>query len=81
MNRTGRGANQKPLTPAEALTVLQAAVSYCQLAGLNVLAANSNGALLLTVPGAHYLTDGDRAQFRIGAPDLTEGGAQNKPTA
>lgn len=80
MDATKRGANQKPLTPSEALTVLQSAVNVCQSAGLLVMAANVDGTLLLTVPGAHYVTDGNRAEFRMGAPDLTND-TQNKPGA
>ena len=39
----------KPITKEEAVSILASALSYCQLAGLAVMAqANEGGALLLT---------------------------------
>ena len=68
----------RAITAQEALTLLESAVSYCQLAGLKVQAANGeNDTLRLFVPNAHYiLTDNDtRAAFRLGAVS-----ARPKPT-
>jgi hypothetical protein len=60
----------RAITAQEALTLLESAVSYCQLAGLKVQAANGeNDTLTLFIPNAHYtVTDnGTKAAFRIGA--------------
>jgi hypothetical protein len=43
-------------------------VSYCQLAGLKVAAANGdNGTLAILIPNAHYISNGTSAEFRLGA--------------
>lgn len=58
------------ITMQEALELLESAVSYCQLAGLRVRAANQDdGALAVFIPNAHYILtdDGTRAAFRLGA--------------
>ena len=68
----------RAITAQEALTLLESAVSYCQLAGLKVQAANGDDNTLgLFIPNTHYiLTDnGTRAAFRLGAVL-----AQPKPT-
>ena len=60
----------RAITAQEALTLLESAVSYCQLAGLKVRAANGeNDTLTLFIPNTHYiLTDnGTKAVFRLGA--------------
>jgi hypothetical protein len=70
-------AKQAPqVTVDEALSLLQSAVSYCQSAGLPILAANGKEGLTLTIPGVCYFTNGKAAEFRIGnlAPSASEEG-------
>lgn len=63
-----RRATTAPATPAEALQLLQSAVSYCQQAGLLVRAVNRPAGLALLVPAAHFeVNDRDGAVFLPGA--------------
>ncbi len=70
MPRTKRGGVQA-VSAGQALQMLQSAIGSCQLAGLQVQAANSDAGLVLTVPGAYYAVtpDGGAAEFRMGTPE------------
>ncbi len=82
MPRTKRGAVQ-PVTPEQALQMLQSAIGYCQLAGLAVQAANSDAGLLLTVPGVDYALTADRssAEFVLHSENLDGGTLMNADEA
>ena len=68
---------QKPITKEEAVSILASALSYCQLAGLAVMAqANEGGALLLTLPGITVSVNDGRAVFALvsdGTPAESDG--------
>ncbi len=64
----GKQHESEPITPSQALELLESAVSYCQQAGLQVSAVNDDhGTLTILIPGAFYmLTDnGTHAAFRL----------------
>lgn len=63
-----RRATTAPATPAEALQLLQSAVSYCQQARMAVRAVNRPAGLALLVPEAHSkVHDLDGTVFLPGA--------------
>ena len=71
MPRTKRGTVQ-PVTPEQALQMLQSAIGYCQVAGLAVQAENSDSGLVLTLPRVAYglMPDGSSAEFRLDAAEV-----------
>lgn len=82
MKRTRRSRPNAKITAREALSLLESAVSYCQLAGLQVSAVNGdNGTLELFIPNAHYLLtkSGTRAMFQLTAQDKPMGVAGQEP--
>ena len=55
----------KPITKEEAVAILASALSYCQQAGLSVMAHHDAGALVLTLPGLTVAIQDGRAVFGL----------------
>ncbi len=71
----------KPITKEEAVSILASALSYCQLAGLAVMAQpNEGGALMLTLPGVTVSVIDGRAVFAL-VSDGTPGKSDGTPQA
>ena len=68
MNETKRAANRAPLTKAQALDILAAAVNECLSAGWKVTAQNEAGALRLDVQGAGVDLDVTPTRFILAEP-------------
>jgi hypothetical protein len=72
MSRTRNGARKtQPVTPAEALQILESAINYCRQAGLDVRAGNIPGGLALTIGGAELQRTESGARFVV-APQRAE---------
>lgn len=70
MSRTrngGRGA--PPIGKAEALQILESALSYCMQAGFDVRVGNvGGGKLAVTIAGAEIVRDGATARLAVLTP-------------
>ena len=64
----------KPITKEEAVAILASALSYCQQAGLPVMAHLDAGALVLTLPGLTVAIQDCRAVFGDGTLALGSDG-------
>ena len=69
----------KPITKEEAVSILASALSYCQLAGLAVMAQHTDGALLLTLPGVTVMVQDGRAVFGLVGDGTPAPGSDGTP--
>ena len=55
---------------AEALQILESAVSYCRQAGLDVRAGNVGDKFALTIGGVELRRDGESARLALREPEI-----------
>ena len=63
----------KPITKEEAVSILASALSYCQQAGLPVIAHHEASALVLTLPGLTVAIQDGQAVFGLAGDDTPPG--------
>lgn len=70
MSKTNSGGRKaQPIGKAEALQILESAVSYCRQAGLDVRAGNVGDKFALTIGGVELRRDGEAARLALREPD------------
>jgi hypothetical protein len=69
MSKTNSGGRTvQPIGKAEALQILESAVSYCRQAGLDVRAGNVGDKFALTIGGVELKREGESARLALRVP-------------